>query len=343
MDSDEQFIVRVGLSLLSARRFYDDGHPEHARLALIVLDGAAELLLRRFVADKEFSFRVGQIMFRQNNEAAALGEDPPHDVHVMTFPSDVRGDRSFSPIYLSRRQQDRLDREFGPTVDVAVFFGALSPDEGTALKHLHEYRNGAHHRNVINLRTVRVLVELQLTVMASLLESMPSGPIYRLYPPVDWSEARELLGLDESGQVNYGAFADRLRAGIEQGASDVTSSFGGNLRERIEQVARRVEQIRNDMAMPGVTTEMWLGLAQTPEPWPVGEALHSLAPPVTTVTLDSWAEEVVRAEPDEAAFQTFARLAEIDHELTTLEDAIERVELQVDEAVQQLIDERRGK
>ena len=60
-------------------------------------------------------------------------------------------------------------------------------------------------------------------------------------------------------------------------------------------------------------------------------------------SIDSWAEEVVRAEPDEAAFQTFARLAEIDHELTTLEDAIERVELQVDEAVQQLIDERRGK
>lgn len=42
------------------------------------------------------------------------------------------------------------------------------------------------------------------------------------------------------------------------------------------------------------------------------------APPVTTVTLDSWAQEVVRAEPYEAAFQTFARLAEIDHQLTTL-------------------------
>lgn len=67
------------------------------------------------------------------------------------------------------------------------------------------------------------------------------------------------------------------------------------------------------------------------------------APPVTTVTFDSWAQEVVRAEPYEAAFQTFARLAEIDHQLTTLEDAIERVELQVDEAIQRLIDERRGK
>lgn len=97
------------------------------------------------------------------------------------------------------------------------------------------------------------------------------------------------------------------------------------------------------MATPGVTTEMWLELVQTPEPWPVGEELRSLAPPVTTVTLDSWAQEVVRAEPDEAAFQTFARLAEIDHQLTTLEDAIERVELQVDEAIQRLIDERRGK
>lgn len=39
MDSDEQFVARVGLSLLSARSFYDDGRPEHARLALIVLEG----------------------------------------------------------------------------------------------------------------------------------------------------------------------------------------------------------------------------------------------------------------------------------------------------------------
>lgn len=52
---------------------------------------------------------------------------------------------------------------------------------------------------------MRVLVELQLTVMASLLESMPSGPMHRVYPPVDWSEAREVLDLDESSQVSYGA------------------------------------------------------------------------------------------------------------------------------------------
>lgn len=28
-DSDEQFLLRVGVSLLTARRFFDSGHPVH--------------------------------------------------------------------------------------------------------------------------------------------------------------------------------------------------------------------------------------------------------------------------------------------------------------------------
>ncbi|MEV8242004.1 hypothetical protein AB0O90_17295 [Microbacterium testaceum] len=343
VDSNQQFLIRVGVSLLSARRFFDNGHPEHARLALIVLDGAAELLLRRLLAENEMSFRLGQIMFRQNEEAVTLGIERPHEVHVMTFPSDAIGDGRFSPVYLSGTQRRRLDSYFGPTVDVAVFFGSLGRDEGRALKHLHEYRNGAHHRNVVNLPTVRVLVQLQMTVIASLLRSMPTGPIHRLYPPIDWSEAREVLGLPENSPVSYLAFADALQEGIEQTAAEITSSFGGNLAERITQVTRRVEQIQSDMATPGVTFEMWFGLVQTPEPWPVGEALRFLDPPVTTGTLASWAQEVVTAEPSESALQTFARLVAIDEQLVGLEDSIEKVERQVDATVQLMIDEMRGK
>lgn len=343
IDPDEQFTVRVGLSLLEGRKFYDNGHPERARLALIVLDGATELLLRRVVVDSEMSFRLGQVMHRQNEEAAMVGVEQPHEVHVMTFPSEAVGESSFSPVYLSRKQQGRLDKSFDPVVDVAVFFCILSHDEGTALKHLHKYRNGAHHRNVINLITVRVLVGLQLTVLASLLESMPSAPISRLYPPMDWGEAREVLGIAESSPVSYSAFADRLREGIEQSAADIASSFGQNLAERIAQVVRCVADTQNQMATPGVTLEMWLGLMQTPEPWPVYEDLRSLVAPISMARLDSWAQEVVSVEPSETALHAFARLAEIDRQLTELEDAIEGVERQLDEEVQRRIDERRGK
>lgn len=343
IDSDEQFLVRVGLSLLTARTYYDNGHPEHSRLALIVLDGAAEILLRRLVASQEMSFRAGQIMFKLNEEAAALGAEPPHIVHAMTFPSDVVCDDSPCPVYLSGKQQERLDREFGPMADVAVFFGDLNRDEGRALRHLHDYRNGAHHRNVVNLQTVRVLVELQLTVLAALLESMSPGSIHGFSGRTDWGEAREVLGLPEDSPVSYIAFADRLREGIAPSADDIIASFGRNLSERVAQVVRRVAEIRSQMRIPGITFKMWLGLVQEREPWSVVEGLHSLEPSVTIDKLESWALEVVSVGPSETALQAFARLVEIDFELTKLEDAIERVEMDIDEEVQRMIDERLGK
>ena len=136
-DPDEEFLVRVGISLLAARRYYDDGHPEHHRLALILLDGAAESLLRRLVNENEMWFSFGELMAGQNAEAATLGLDQPHVVHDMTFPSDLVSEGAYGePVHLSRTQRRKLDKEFGPNADVAVFFRRLSRDEAKALKHL---------------------------------------------------------------------------------------------------------------------------------------------------------------------------------------------------------------
>ena len=343
-DRETQDLVRTGLTLLEARKQYNDEHPEHQALALILLDGATESLLRQIVEYHELWFRLGELLAHQNAEAAAQGLDQPHVVHSMTFPSEAQSAEGPAPVHLSNGQRRKLHREFNPNVDVAVFFGCLTVDEGKALKHLHTYRNGAYHRNVINIRTVKALVELQLTVVASLLYSMPTSGMTRIYPPIDYGPMRAVLGLADEVGVTYPSFADILKEGIDPTAHEVLETLGRNLSERLALVKRRILRISDDMGTPGVSLEDWTALIQTPQPWPVGfAAIRALSPPVTMSKLTSWEDHVVSLATGETALQVFVRLVDVDLPLAKLEDEIQAIEDQLDREIQALIDERRGK
>lgn len=343
-DQHEQYLLRVGVPLLAARSYYDGGHPEHQRLALILLDGAVESLLRRLVDDCSMWFRLGELMAEQNRKADSISMDPPHAVHHMTFPSEaVSGDELGEPVYLSKSQLKKLDREFGPSADVAVFFRHLSGEAGKALKHLHEYRNGAYHRNVVNLRIIHVLVGLQLSVVAMLLRSMRDGLI-RLYPPIDWVPIRAVLGLPEDSAVSYQAFADVLDSGIALVAGEVEGVLEENLRDRLGEVRRRVASIKEQLDVPGVAIEDWILLIQAPQPWPVElAAIRMLVPPVTSATLDQWEQIATSESSARSALEAFGRFVDIDVPLTEFENQVEAVELQLDREVQRLIDERLGR
>lgn len=346
MSSDpiESYLVRVGVPLMAARNYYDDGHPEHQGLGLILLDGATESLLRRLLEDNEMWLRMGELMAGQNAEALSFGIEPPHSVHELTFPSDaVSLDEYGGAVHLSKTQRRRLDREFGPHVDVAVFFRNLSTEEGKALKHLHEYRNGAYHRNVLNMQTIQVLVELQLSVVATLLRSMRIG-MTRIYPAVDWEPARAVLGLPEGSEVSYHRFADVLDKDLDLGGNKASAILGGNLTERLRKVDQRLGEVLTRLGIPWLTVNDVIALIQTPQPWPDSmAAIRALEPAVTRTKLDLWQRAFGDLGAGDTALSVFVRFVDIDLPLTEFEQDLEAVELAVDQMIQSLIDEHRGK
>ncbi len=342
-DAEEDFLVRVGTVVLAARVHYDDDQPERHRLALVLLDSAAELLLRRSTDSRALWFRLGELMTEQNQHAVELDATPPHSVHLMTFPSTAISESTHGePVFLSRRQRQKLDREYGPNVDVSLFFGELSPSQAKALKHLHEYRNGAYHRNVINLRTVKILVQLQIEIVASLLRSCTGG-VSRIYPAPDLAAVRSTLRLSSDETPSFGGVADILQRGIAPQARDVAMTLGTNIRDRVVQAKRRVNAIKDDLLVPGVEFEDWVALIQTPQPWPVSPAIRSLTPPVTVERLDEWQAGLPALAGDETALDVFNSFVDMDVPLMEFEDAVDSVELQVDQVVQQSIDEQRGR
>lgn len=127
-DLEMQVVVRTGLSLLTARKHYDEEHHEHQGSALILLDGATEPVLRRIVENHEIWFRLKELMARQNSETAAqgVGQPPRRALHDVPLRSAKPWEPV--PVHLSNKQRQKLHAYFDPNVDVAVFFGCSSVD-----------------------------------------------------------------------------------------------------------------------------------------------------------------------------------------------------------------------
>lgn len=342
--AESQELLRVWLKVLAARKHFDNEHPEHHGLALILLDAATEALIRLIVREQDMWFRAGELLKRQNEEFVAAGLEPPHSVQKFDFAEWPDFSEVPLPVYLSQRQKNELKDNFDPNVDVSVFFGFLSLDQGKALKHLHKYRNGAYHRNVLNVRTIRVLVEVQIVVVASLLRTYASQKVYSTPFLGEGRRALEALGLGRGTEATYDALSEILDKEITLDTQKVSEVLEGNLTQRLTQSVKRIQRTKDQMSLSGISLSDWTALIQSKQPWPTNHReIRALRPNVPLDKLQHWREELEKSNLDETALQAFARFVEIDGPLNKLEVALESVEDEIDYEVQRLIDIRRGK
>ena len=169
---DEHVARRVAVSLTLVQPLLV-GSTEQLRLALIVLDGVTELLLRRHVRGHAMFFNLGDRMQELNSQAYE-SDDEKLPVFPMTFPlrpdDELPAERG--AVYLSPRARGDLHRAFDPNVDVAVFYRAVARATGQALKDAHYYRNGAYHRDELDDVALEGIVAAQREAVSELLSKM---------------------------------------------------------------------------------------------------------------------------------------------------------------------------
>ena len=338
-------IARVGLPAITARRHYDEGSAEHLRLALILLDGAAEAILRRMVDDHQMWFMLGDRITALNLAIQAAGEtEDLLPVHCMTFPSTAVGEAGQStPVFLSNNQRNKLDREFGANVDVALYFRQVTPSEAQALRHLHEYRNGAYHRNELNEQSIREFVELYLRLVANLLRSIRPVMV-RLYPLEDDESVRLMLGLDGAHMVSFSGVADAVSADLGADGGDDRAVLANNLGSRLTQVERRLQEVQQGLGVPWLTRADVTRLVQFNQPWPDDlEVVRATNKPVDEERLSSWVDGALAISHEPNYLRRFVAFASIDTPLAKFERQLEVVEMQLDREFQARVDELRGK
>lgn len=321
-------LARTGKSL------FESGSSEELRLALVVLDGLAEMLLRFNTGQRETWFELGSVAHQTLVNAESQGLDVDLRVHQLTFPVvETASELGVSAlVYLSRNQRRKL-YEFDPNVDVAVFFGDLTPLEASALKPLHHYRNRAYHHNEARVGTLHGLVDVQMRVLSRLARSIRpiiSGPIASsigTIPPTLAEVAQALVVEDE---INTDALVTSLR--------DALRAQIGALDHRVQEI---VQYINRPLQL--VSFDDVVRLVQLPEPWPGLTEVRQATVPTLPETVLRWRTELERVGSSGEPLAAVAEYFRVEKPLARLMEDIVTTSNDVDRAIDREIDERRGR
>jgi len=321
-------LARTGKSL------FERGSSEELRLALVVLDGLAEMLLRFNTGQRETRFELGSVAHRTLMNAESGGVDMELRVHQLTFPvvetaSEI-GESAL--VYLSRTQRKKL-YEFDPNVDVAVFFGELTRLEASALKPLHHYRNRAYHHNEARAGTLHGLVEVQMRVLSRLASSIQpiiSGPIASstgTIPPTLAEVARALAVEDE---INTDALVTSLR--------DALRAQMSALDHRVQEILRYINRPFQLVSFDDVVR-----LVQLPEPLPSLKEMRQATVPTLPETVIRWRTELESVGSSGEPMAAVADYFQVEKPLARLMEDILTTSNDVDRAIDREIDESRGR
>jgi hypothetical protein len=322
LPNPEQVTPHAYLTAQVGRELYQKGSPEDLRLALVVLDGLAEILLRFNVAVQEMWLESGAAAVRLNADAQVYEDVPPLPVHKLVFPTSTT--RAELPegtfVHLSTTQRRKL-YEFDPNVDLAVFFATLSRADGDAFKSLHHYRNRAYHHNDARESTLRSLVQLQLTILGRL-----AGAIRPVMMPI-WTSSGDL-------PPTLSAVARVLDSGIELQPAELAEAFRAALHGQLQVLEVRVGEIVAflNSVFPIVTFEDVIRLVQLPEPWPGLDEARRATVSVAPEQLEKWRAAIQDISGYGDELQSVVDYFRIEKPLTRLMEDVLLIANQVDRA-----------
>ena len=144
-------IVVVADQILEAKRLLRSSEFSHLRIALLLLDNAAETLIGRTIRD----MRVVPLTERQIRRARARMSDEEF--------------RSWKALF-----GHQMPWECGEKVDFIVQKGMIEHPVGRVLKAIHRYRNEAYHRDTIRPQTIRSAVTVLFDLVTDLLVQLPT-------------------------------------------------------------------------------------------------------------------------------------------------------------------------
>lgn len=325
---------RVVVQLLEARRFADEGDLPYARLALLLLDNLAEVLVYREV---EHKLQYSQ-MFR--NMAAT------YDRHPEPLPSHVEQHRrELLEMSVSKERERKLRRYFDEKADYLVEEGDIGQQHARALKKLHAYRNEAYHRDLIRADTMQTAVEIYFYLCCQLMRSLPPRMISGNFR--DSKYLRRFIKEGDFSPFDFpGHIADALLEEHHLDHSEVNVLLREHLLNRVQDMQEILEGWSGDF-LGGKSAEELLQLCQVPDGTIKSpkDLLHieSISVPHDWRSFDAWQQRAQAIRDDMPALEAFGLFADIEDEFEALEEQIMRLDMEMDRAVQYQIDQMRGK
>lgn len=334
----ERLVVHVREALRLAR----GGDDAHLRLALILLDSAAELMMHReceTVLSREWQRGHLLALRRQEERFGPLNE-------ALT----AERKRLVKEV-TSEKRRERIAREFGAKADFLVDADLLPLAEARVLRKLHEYRNEAYHRDELRPTTLSTAVGIYAYLVCALMRDLPVHSMvmeWRSKPPQVIQDLVDPASDPLEWQPTIAAHFLR-EFGLDQSGA-ATSMLSEHLVDRIDNaldaVAYGVEHINGMHPGRGVDPEALLAQLQVKDVWLAAfgspDELRAQDVPVRFADFAKWRERAEQIASETDVLVAFGSFADIEDAFESTEKELLTMAHGIDEAINDAVKEARG-
>lgn len=338
-------LERTAVQLWEAKRLAEYEDVAHGRLALLLLDNAAETCL---IWSAQSSLIYAEWY---GSMACQLRDVGLHDVEGQRLKSEI--DAKTVP----KRRRRQIERNFNDLVDYVFAqddFG-LRSEFAECLKILHRYRNAAYHRDTVRPDVLGPAVQIYFFLCCHLLKH--ERQILQEIDQIPTAVA-EIFG----GQVPTSTWpgpaidsatlrselADFFLSTRGLDHAGVALALSAHLLARLATLDRHLATIGQSVP-PGI--KRWAVLQLVQQAPVEREDFDRETPadfwtrpvPVTEEVLAAWHKAATELFGVEIAFDALRQFAAIEQTLERLEEPVGRFIEDIDRAEQQAIDEMRGK
>lgn len=341
-----QHFVNTVEQLNEAVRFISNGSIAHARMALLLLDNAAEVLIGRAAGDILAYDSMYARMY------AGAERDMPAEEAAKCIAEIGRR-------VLTEKERRSVERVFSAKADLLVAEGQLDQEIAEVLKALHLHRNDAYHNSKTRTPILRVTAMLYLELCCELFLLFGSRGTY--YSSADdWSDFMSRYGLADKFFMLYAETLDQIVAGLRRqigiDKQDLAASLAKYLLSRIEVIEEQLDfldyfpthdaalQSLQFMAMHGKEWQETLARRGPSALKDRDDAIANFKSPITAATLIVWKEAAdALATSTRTKPELFAEFRRLELELEPIEQMVETEAIAYDQHIQNEIDHARGK
>lgn len=329
-----QRLTYVLYQMEEARRYLEGGRLEQVRLALLLLDNAAELQIERRVGDELSSENL-----RERVRTRALRIPRGYSKNL----DDLA---AWQP--LTAKEKERLSKSFPAKLEyLSERHHVLDASIAAVLSHAHRYRNEAYHDGRVRRETIRTAAVILFEINCFLLLNVFRVSMIASNEDYSWIGERFKVGRPGwllGGGETLQRIVDELRALVLPNLSVVTETLARHLDSRFEDVWDAVDFIVS--ATPAESREDALKVAQL-DPTVDGRDIDVLLADFNP----RWSERRVRelegriGEVQAATdrLDAFSRFSQLETELEKIEEPIYVTASEIDHAIQLQVDQMRGK
>ncbi|MGE0877327.1 MAG: hypothetical protein AB7L13_01640 [Acidimicrobiia bacterium] len=327
----EEVVVGVDEAI---RMLGQDSAP-HDRLALIILDNAAEVMLARRIRQLTIFNDINRRMLSEIEDRLAEG--------FLATPEIAKLRERLTREVVSQTQLRKMDASFHKKLDFLVKHDVITSLQSRSLARLHEYRNEVFHRDKRTRSSVKLACRLFVDLICSLVESYQ--PLATLLVPAP-TIARYLNRAHEDYLVGFAA-KDSLARALRNATSVDDVSMGSflseELRTRLDRVDRDLEFVRQ-VIFPELCSDDPLSVLQADlSQNPSLDDVRSQEFPCSVNALGIWRQRSTDLAEMRDRYELFATFAELEILLEDIEDCLKKAVAEAETIVQAEVDRRRGK